>query len=343
LKRKQSKRRDGKLTLKERFCALFIAGLCMAIFSALFFARRNAGPPESAASIPVNKAATAADAAVPSEKPASLVDKTARAVTIDETTAPIVAVAVLPEKPAPPIPKTAAAGPVEERPLPEPEWNVVCVIDDAGNNLHELEPFLRFPGPFTIAVLPGLPYSAKAARMIREAGKEVILHQPMEAIGGADPGPGAIYTGMSAEEVRSILEKNAAEIGPIAGINNHQGSKVTEDEAIMKTVLEFCRENELYFLDSRTTAATSVPKVAAEMGSAILERNIFLDNEQDSNSIEGYLEQGLNIARKKKTAVLIGHIWSPELAGILSRRYTGLNAAGYTFFTVSEAMRNRGG
>jgi polysaccharide deacetylase 2 family uncharacterized protein YibQ len=176
--------------------------------------------------------------------------------------------------------------------------------------------------------------------MIRDAGKEVFLHQPMEAVGGADPGPGAIYTGMNAEEVRAILAKNIAEIGPVTGLNNHQGSKVTADEAIMKTVLEFCRENDIYFLDSRTTAATRAPEIASEMGSAILERNIFLDNEPDRGAIESYLEQGLNIARKKNTAVMIGHVWSPELAAVLSARYAGLSASGYTFLTVSGAMQN---
>ncbi|MDR1178172.1 MAG: divergent polysaccharide deacetylase family protein, partial [Spirochaetaceae bacterium] len=47
------------------------------------------------------------------------------------------------------------------------------MIDDAGNNLRELDAFLNLPFPLTIAVLPGLPYSAEAARRIRAAGKEV--------------------------------------------------------------------------------------------------------------------------------------------------------------------------
>ncbi len=51
--------------------------------------------------------------------------------------------------------------------------NLVFVIDDAGNNLRELEPFLRIPGPLTIAVLPGLPHSAEAARRSRAAGGSI--------------------------------------------------------------------------------------------------------------------------------------------------------------------------
>ena len=244
-------------------------------------------------------------------------------------------------------PARQTAGPAAQpptRPLPPSpgrKGGIVYVIDDAGNNLRELEPFLRFPGALTVAVLPGLPHSAQAARLVREAGKEVFLHQPMEAVGGAYPGPGAIYAGMSAEEARSVLEKNVREIGPIAGMNNHQGSLVTQDEEIMRVVLEFCRENGLYFLDSRTIAETAAPKIAGEVGVNIAERNIFLDNEQDAGAIRGYLEQGLVIARAKNFAVMIGHTWSPELAGILTDSFAALSAEGYVFLSVSEMMEGK--
>jgi hypothetical protein len=82
--------------------------------------------------------------------------------------------AVTPARPSVAAPVSGTAIPAAiHRPL-ENLGTLVFVIDDAGNNLRELEPFLRIPGPLTIAVLPGLPYSAEAARRIRAAGKEVI-------------------------------------------------------------------------------------------------------------------------------------------------------------------------
>ncbi|MDR0387195.1 MAG: divergent polysaccharide deacetylase family protein, partial [Treponema sp.] len=58
---------------------------------------------------------------------------------------------------SPPPAEIVPAVPPEQPPEPAPEYRgtLVFVIDDAGNNLRELEPFLRFPGPLTIAVLPG--------------------------------------------------------------------------------------------------------------------------------------------------------------------------------------------
>ncbi|MDR0382695.1 MAG: divergent polysaccharide deacetylase family protein [Spirochaetaceae bacterium] len=332
------KKRNKKLTAKERLAALLIAGLCVPLFLAFFFAygKRTGKPERDAPAAPAEESA----AQPPASSPEPIAPSSERQPEVQlAPTADRVA-----EPPVPSVPEIALAPPPARRPAkPEPSplraGNIICVIDDAGNSLRELEPFLRFPGPLTIAVLPGLPRSAEAARLAREAGKEVFLHQPMQALGGADPCPGAIYAGMSADEVRAILEKNAAEIGPIAGINNHQGSLITQDEEIMRTVLEFCRDNGLCFLDSRTTADTVVPKISRELGFDIAERNVFLDNDRSKAAITGSLEQGLAIALEKPAAIMIGHAWSPELAGILSESYAGLNAQGYTFISVLGIMR----
>jgi polysaccharide deacetylase 2 family uncharacterized protein YibQ len=224
------------------------------------------------------------------------------------------------------------------QPAPEGRGTLVFVIDDAGHNLEELEPFLRFPGPLTIAVLPGLPYSVETARRIRAAGKEVFLHQPMEALGGQDPGPGALYAGMDGKEIRAILERNLDEVGPVAGMNNHQGSKITRDKTAMETVLEICRERSVLFLDSKTIPDSAGSETAKRMGIAIAERDIFLDNVQTRESMRRYLREGLAAARARGSAVMIGHVWSPDLAAVLEESYSGLTDAGYVLVTVSRFM-----
>ncbi|MCL1955416.1 MAG: divergent polysaccharide deacetylase family protein [Spirochaetes bacterium] len=213
------------------------------------------------------------------------------------------------------------------------------VIDDAGNNLQELEPFLKMPAALTIAVLPGLPHSAEAARRIRAAGKEVILHQPMEAIGGQNPGPSAIYSGMSANEIKAILAKNIAEVGPVAGINNHQGSKVTMDREMMETILRFCVERGIYFLDSRTTSETVVPEAARQIGMKIAERDTFIDNEQDKASMLRYITGGLERAQKNGSSIMIGHTWSPQLAPLLAEQLPLFVKQGYTVRTASDIIK----
>jgi polysaccharide deacetylase 2 family uncharacterized protein YibQ len=225
-----------------------------------------------------------------------------------------------------------------ERPQPEQKGVIVFIIDDAGNNLNELEPFLRFPGPLTIAVMPGLPHSAEAARRIRAAGKEVFLHQPMEALGGQYPGPAAIYSGMGEAETLELLKRNINEVGPVAGINNHQGSKITGDREAMETILSFCREQGIFFLDSRTTADTVAPETARRMGMKIGARNIFIDNEQDKAAMRRSINDGISRAQKQGSAVMIGHAWSPALAPLLSELYPGLTDQGYTLSVASRQI-----
>jgi len=238
----------------------------------------------------------------------------------------------------PVIGRTSSRPERDPRPSPKPKGIMAIVIDDAGNNLKELEPFLKFPGPLTIAVLPGLPHSAEAARRARAAGKEVILHQPMEALGGQNPGPGAISVGMSDAEIRVILKRNVDEVGPVVGMNNHQGSKVTADERTMKVVLEFCRSYGLFFLDSKTTAESVVPAVAARTGISIRERDVFVDNIQERAAMIRYLQEGLQKAEKKGSAVMIGHAWSSELAATLYELYPELVEQGFSLSSIAGIM-----
>ena len=242
----------------------------------------------------------------------------------------------IPAEPGRLAPEFILAGGRTERPKPEGRGTLVFVIDDAGNNLWELEPFLRFSGPLSIAVLPGLPYSAEAARRIRDAGMEVLLHQPMEAVGGKDPGPGAVYAGMEAEEIRRIISRNLDEIGPVAGMNNHQGSMVTMDIKVMETVLSLCRERGIIFLDSKTIAETAAPAAAKRLGIKIGERDVFLDNIQEKTAMIGCVNQGLEKANRNGSAVMIGHTWSAELAATLEELYPELIAQGYSLSTISR-------
>ena len=126
--------------------------------------------------------------------------------------------------------------------------------------MKQLETFLALPFPLTIAVLPGLPNSEKAASAVRAAGKELILHQPMQAIGGQNPGPGAIRLGMGAHEVERIVEANLLTVPGAVGMNNHMGSAVTADLGIMESVEEVAKSRGIYYLDSLTTSGTAVAR-----------------------------------------------------------------------------------
>ncbi len=210
------------------------------------------------------------------------------------------------------------------------------VIDDVGNNVFQLKPFLKLPFKITFAILPGLPYTKEAARLIHEAGKEYIIHQPMDAVGGQKTGPGAIHIGMKEATVTEVLSTNVKELPYARGMNNHMGSAGTADEEIMTYLFHFLKKNHMFFLDSRTTAQSVGRKIAAETGIPFAERSVFLDNKQEKKSIEKSIERGLEISEKKGHAVMIGHVWSSELAQILLDLYPTLLENNYTLNNLTD-------
>lgn len=225
--------------------------------------------------------------------------------------------------------------------LPKAKNNatLVFVFDDGGQNLYDLQKFLELPFPITIAVLPKLKYSVESAKRVRNSGHELILHQPMQAINrSVNPGPGAITPEMTEEEVRKMLLSNINEIGPISGMNNHEGSAITADIGKMEVILKTASDCGIFFLDSRTNVKTVVPLVAKEMGYNYYERNIFLDNEKTRENALMELKKGLDIANKKGSVVMIGHVWSADfLPAFLKELYPELVKNGYKFSVVSES------
>lgn len=216
---------------------------------------------------------------------------------------------------------------------------LVFVFDDGGHNLKDLTPIVNLPFPVTIAVLPGLGYSVRAAELVRQSGKELLLHQPMQAKNlSVDPGPGAIKPGMGYSDIIDLLIDNTNEVGPVVGMNNHEGSLITEDPGAMQAVLEFCRDRGLIFLDSRTTADTVVPEQADALNMDFLERSVFIDNIQERESIISSVREGMNVAKNKGSAVLIGHVWCQSIADIILEIYPEILDQGYKITTLAELL-----
>jgi len=141
---------------------------------------------------------------------------------------------------------------------------------------------------------------------------------------------------MQPDEIRAIVRKNLAEVWPVSGLNNHEGSYITADRQSMEAVFDVVREKGIRFLDSRTNVKTQAPSIARERGMTIWERAVFLDNTQEKAAIIEAVNNGLRIADKKGTAIMIGHIWSNQLAGILHEMYPELVSQGYSLSTLAK-------
>ncbi|MBQ9207239.1 MAG: divergent polysaccharide deacetylase family protein [Treponema sp.] len=217
---------------------------------------------------------------------------------------------------------------------------IVIIIDDAGRSVENTKRYTALPFPITIAVLPKLPQSRACADAIRSAGKEVILHQPMQSLNhNLDPGPGKITSEMTTYEIAQIVKQNLLELGPgVRGMNNHEGSDVTSNEIKIGAVLEVCAEMGVYFLDSRTTAATKAPQAALERDMHIFEKaGPYLDNDIDRTKMLERMRETLAYANRHGRAIVIGHVDKSVniLPDLLAEMYPEMKAAGYRFATPS--------
>jgi hypothetical protein len=218
---------------------------------------------------------------------------------------------------------------------------LALIIDDAGYSLEELQPFLDLPMPLTVAVLPNLPHSTESARRVLAAGKDLILHCPMEPAAGLDPGPGAIFTGQSPEKIRQLLDADFASVPGALGMNNHMGSKATADDAVMSVVLQYLQSRGRIFVDSRTTADTAGPRVAQSLGMPILQRDVFIDNDTDEGSITGSFDKGVAEARARGSAIAIGHVQNRGVVDILRAAERTLAAQGVRMARLQDVFSAR--
>jgi len=187
---------------------------------------------------------------------------------------------------------------------------IAFIIDDLGYETEVAEKLMDLDFPITLSILPFLKYSNYIAEQGKENNKEIILHMPMEAKNSSvNPGPGAIKSYMSEKEIRQKVHDYFNSVPNTIGMNNHMGSKITENKKIMRFIFEEIKQIDpnLFFIDSKTSQDSQAYDLAREMGLNALERNVFLDNEDDMDYIKGQLLKAKELSMKRGEVIVIGH------------------------------------
>lgn len=218
---------------------------------------------------------------------------------------------------------------------------VAIIIDDFGYDGNGTEEMLALDIPFTAAVMPFLEQSSSDSQRAHDAGKDVIVHMSMDSHTGKKSWLGDRYmtTDLTDEAVNKMIEEAFNDVKWAVGMNNHMGSKITEDSRIMKNILTFTGQKGFIFVDSMTTPDSVSGKIAEEIGAKVFKRDVFLDSTQDQSKIEKNLIQLGDIALKKGFAVGIGHV-GPEggkvTAAAIKKISSELQQKGIEFVTVSQ-------
>jgi uncharacterized protein len=185
---------------------------------------------------------------------------------------------------------------------------LAIIMDDIGSDKAAAETLLKMPFPLTLSVLPGQAHSTEIADETYRRGDQVMLHLPMEFQGSsAKTEPVELRVGMPASEVYHLLDKMLAQVPHAVGVNNHEGSLATAQPQLMAELMQDLRRRNLFFIDSRTTAATIAYTAAEQAGVPAASRKVFLDDVETREAILRQLDLAARDAAAEGSAIAIGH------------------------------------
>ncbi len=219
---------------------------------------------------------------------------------------------------------------------------VTIIMDDLGRSTYTAEMLVSMPQQVTFSILPGEPKAVPVAEIAYAAGREVMLHVPMEPQGypAVNPGREALFVKYSDAEIRRRFDLLLAKIPHVSGSNNHMGSRFTEDTRALAPVMESLKEKGLFFIDSRTTGHSRVTEAAHLFGVPTMNRDVFLDNVAEVDAIAREIRRLEDKARKQGMAIGICHPY-PETLEALRRELPGLAERGITIVPVSTLLQKQ--
>jgi polysaccharide deacetylase 2 family uncharacterized protein YibQ len=235
------------------------------------------------------------------------------------------------------VPVTSAAAAPDARRAP-PRAQVAIIIDDLGEQHLAGLRAIALPGPVAMAFLPGGRFTPAQAGLAHRQGKEVLLHLPLQPAGSARPHPAALRADTGPEQMRQVVRHALDSVPHAAGLNNHQGSLLTQLDAPMDWLMrEVAARQGLYFVDSRTSALSVAYAAARRHGVPAAERNVFLDTHRGAAHVRAALDELVIKALRNGRALAIGHPY-PETLQVLAEELPRLARYGVRLVAPSELI-----
>lgn len=214
------------------------------------------------------------------------------------------------------------------------------IIDDLGNELRYGRELIQMPYQLTYSFLPHRPFTPRLAKMAASAGKEVMLHLPMQSLQPAALGNNALTLELTQQQFQKIVIDSIQAVPHVKGVNNHMGSLLTRHPGHMAWLMEILalQDSGLYFVDSRTTSMTIAAQIAKEHFVPSITRDVFIDSEPEAKQIWSQLRRLTRIAEKKGYAVAIAHPY-PTTIKILTEYLPLLNKQGIELVPITQIIK----
>jgi len=223
---------------------------------------------------------------------------------------------------------------------PKITGTICLIIDDYGFIFNDMvRDFIQLNPNITTAIIPGGPYAQKIGWFADSLDIESIIHMPMESYEEEKWN----YVIDLNEKLNTVLVEDRvrrafSEIPTALGMNNHQGSKATENLQLMKNLARTLKKMDKFFLDSFTNPESRGYLTMRRYGVPTQLRQVFLDHIEDPNLIKKNLDSLAILSHHMEIAVGIGHV-KPLTLEVLREEIPRLEAAGYQFIRLSQAVR----
>ncbi len=221
---------------------------------------------------------------------------------------------------------------------------IAIVIDDLGYNGSETTMgFIDLAFPITISILPNCPHTMDVAQAAHRAGKEVLVHIPMEPRGypETDPGEDALLSNHTREQLLQRIDAALDDVPFAVGANNHMGSAFTSQHIPMRVLMHRLKDRGFFFLDSMTTSESVGIVEAGRAGVPATRNRMFIDSPVDESGridVEAQLAELVVVARRLGEAVGLGHP-HPETLRVLRKALPELESEGIELVFVSELVK----
>lgn len=183
---------------------------------------------------------------------------------------------------------------------------LVIIIDDVAYR-HQVDAIKSVNLKLTPSFFPATSAHPETPVLARRFSFHMI-HLPMQALGGFKGAEiGTLTVNDDYEKIAKKLQSIKRDFPNLKYINNHTGSRFTSDATAMDRLMRAMRDENLIFVDSKTTSPTKVYGAAKKYSMPYIARDVFLDHDGSKAAVRKQLKYAVELAKKRSYAIAIGH------------------------------------
>lgn len=144
---------------------------------------------------------------------------------------------------------------------------LAVVVYGMGEDAALASSMIHLPLPFAVALAPG-PGSAPLFKAAHAAGREVVLHLPMEPVNypQVNPGPATLLVSLPPARITGLTRRYLDETQPVVAVANLMGSLLTQDMTAMGAVYAELQRRHLPFVHLQPVGGAVCRQLAAKQG-----------------------------------------------------------------------------